>query len=69
MTVGGTTQMAEVRSGGSYLSQSDLRLHFGLGAAAVMDKVEILWPDGKRQSFEKVTAGRFYELEEGGALK
>jgi enediyne biosynthesis protein E4 len=49
ITAGGFTQTAEVRSGGSYLSQSDLRLHFGLGGAAKVDKVEITWPGGSRQ--------------------
>jgi len=38
-----------VRSGGSYLSQSDLRLHFGLANARRVDKVEIWWPSGMRQ--------------------
>jgi hypothetical protein len=43
---GKVTQVEEVRSGGSYLSQNDLRLHFGLGAAAGIDSVEIRWPSG-----------------------
>jgi hypothetical protein len=50
ITAGDLVQTAEVRSGGSYLSQNDLRLHFGLGGAnnkAV--SVEIAWPGGKRQ--------------------
>ena len=45
---GGRRQMNEVRSGGSYLSQSDLRLHFGLDAAETAD-LEIRWPTGKQQ--------------------
>jgi hypothetical protein len=49
VTAGGSTQLDEVRSGGSYLSQSDLRLHFGLGTAAKIDRVEIAWPSGSRQ--------------------
>ncbi len=69
VTSGGTTQMAEVRSGGSYLSQSDLSLHFGLGGAATIDTVGVLWPDGKRQEFAKVAANRFLLLEEGGILQ
>jgi hypothetical protein len=68
VTAGGFTQMDEVRSGGSYLSQSDLRLHFGLGAAAKIDKVEVRWPDGSTQAFEGVAADRFYRLREGGEL-
>ena len=50
VTAGGFVQTAEVISGGSYLSQSDLRLHFGIGSEAVLvDKVEIAWPSGTTQ--------------------
>ncbi len=45
----GHTQIAEVRSGGSYLSQSDLRLHFGLGTAEKAEQIQITWPSGTRQ--------------------
>jgi hypothetical protein len=69
VTTGTMQQMDEVRSGGSYLSQSDVRLHFGLGASARIDKVEVRWPDGVSQTFEGVTADRFYVLKEGGELK
>jgi enediyne biosynthesis protein E4 len=68
VTAGGFTQMDEVRSGGSYLSQSDLRLHFGLGDAAKIDKVEVKWPDGSTQSFDGVAADQFYKLKQGGVL-
>jgi len=44
-TEGGHRQMDEVRSGGSYLSQNDLRVHFGLGKATHAD-VEVRWPSG-----------------------
>jgi hypothetical protein len=49
LTAGGLTQIGEVRSGGSYLSQSDLRLHFGLGSARSIERLEIRWPSGGRQ--------------------
>lgn len=49
LTAGGRTQLSEVRSGGSYISQSDLRLHFGLGGAKVVDRLEIEWPSGAKQ--------------------
>ncbi|OJV42139.1 MAG: hypothetical protein BGO25_18375 [Acidobacteriales bacterium 59-55] len=68
VTTGKLRQMDEVRSGGSYLSQSDLRLHFGLGRSARIDKVEVLWPNGGRQVFENVAGDRFYHLTQGGAL-
>jgi hypothetical protein len=49
IVAGALIQTAEVRSGGSYLSQSDLRLHFGLGAETKVDRVEISWPGGGSQ--------------------
>jgi hypothetical protein len=68
VTTGKMKQMGEVRSGGSYLSQSDLRLHFGLGETARIDKVEVQWPNGKTQVFEGVDADRFYHLKQDGVL-
>jgi hypothetical protein len=61
---GGHAQWGEVRSGGSYLSQSDLRLHFGLGSAAVVDRMEIAWPGGKRQVLENQLADRVLMIKE-----
>lgn len=68
VTTGKMRQMDEVRSGGSYLSQSDLRLHFGLGRSERIDKVEVLWPNGERQAFENIASDRFYHLKQGGEL-
>jgi hypothetical protein len=64
VTAGGFVQTAEVRSGGSYLSQSDLRLHFGLGGAGKVDKVEIDWPGGGRQVETALTADRIVVIRE-----
>jgi hypothetical protein len=49
LTAGGVRQRADVFSGGSYASTSDPRLHFGLGAASRVDKLEIFWPSGRRE--------------------
>ena len=49
LTAGGIRQRADVFSGGSYASSSDPRVHFGLGSATKVDKLEIFWPDGTRQ--------------------
>jgi hypothetical protein len=49
LTAGGVRQRADVFSGASYASSSDPRLHFGLGSASKVDKIEILWPSGLRQ--------------------
>jgi len=64
VTTGSKTQYGEVRSGGSYISQSDFRLHFGLGEAETIDKIEIEWPSGANQIEEDVPVNRIIELEE-----
>jgi hypothetical protein len=64
VTVEGHTQLEEVRSGGSYLSQNDLRLHFGLGSATKMERVEIRWPSGIRQVERDLDADRVITLRE-----
>ncbi len=64
VTAEGHTQLDEVRSGGSYLSQNDLRLHFGLGSARKMERVEIRWPSGIRQVERDLDAGRIITLRE-----
>ncbi len=51
-------QSSEVRSGSSYLSQNDLRLHFGLGDATMVDRVEVHWPDGEVTVRENVEVNR-----------
>ena len=65
ITAGGVTQTDEVRSGGSYLSQSDLRLHFGLGHATKIDSVEIRWPSGNVDKLSGLATDRFYSVLEG----
>jgi enediyne biosynthesis protein E4 len=67
VTVDGVTQMSEVLSGSSYLSQSDVRQHFGLGSARTMSEVRVRWPDGKTQTFHDVASDCFYRLREGGS--
>jgi len=64
VTAGGRTQVDEVRSGGSYLSQNDLRLHFGLGAAQKIERIEIEWPSGVRQELRNVAADKVVLIEE-----
>jgi hypothetical protein len=59
----GHQQMSEVRSGGSYLSQNDLRLHFGLGSASSAD-IKIDWPSGVRQSLNVSSVNRVMTIEE-----
>jgi hypothetical protein len=67
VTAGGTTQRRCVRTGSSYLSQSELTLTFGLGTRPSAEKVEVLWPDGKRESWKEIAAGASYLVEQGRA--
>jgi hypothetical protein len=63
------TQIDEVRAGGSYNSTNDVRLHFGLGGNAMMNKVEVQWPSGLKQEFKDVVSDAIYQIEEGQNLK
>jgi hypothetical protein len=65
VTSGGMVQLGEVLSGGSYLSQNDLRLHFGLGDGDKVDKAEVLWPDGRVDVLTNLAAGQCYQIREG----
>lgn len=64
LTAGGRTQVHEVRSGGSYLSHNDMRLHFGLGAASRVEGIRIRWPNGKTEELAGVDANRFIRIKE-----
>ena len=61
---GEQAQMDEVRSGGSYLSQNDLRIHFGLAKAERAD-IEIHWPSGRVDRISGLAANRIHRLIEG----
>ena len=64
VTAAGRTQVAEVRSGGSYVCQNDLRLHFGLAGSKKAEKVIIRWPGGNSSTFENLEANREHLLKE-----
>ena len=64
VTAAGRTQVAEVRSGGSYVCQNDLRLHFGLAGSKKAEKIIIRWPGGNSSTFENLEANREHLLEE-----
>ncbi|PYV38402.1 MAG: RNA-binding protein, partial [Acidobacteria bacterium] len=61
-------QVDEVRSGGSYLSQSDFCLHFGIGEAERVDEVEVRWPSGSIDRIKDVPANQRLFVEEGKGL-
>ncbi|HEX4424135.1 MAG TPA: CRTAC1 family protein [Terriglobales bacterium] len=55
----------EVRSGSSYISSNDLRLHFGMGSIAAFDRIQVRWPNGNTENFPGGSADRFVDLTEG----
>jgi len=64
MKAGDSSQVREVRSGSSYLSQNDLRLHFGVGTQERVE-LEIRWQNGSVQRFKNVSVNRFLKIVEG----
>jgi len=69
VTAGDLVQFEEVRGGSSYLSQNDLRLHFGLGQQTNMSAVEISWPSGKKEHYRNLLAGFIYTIVENGGVQ
>ncbi len=65
VVAGDLVQVAERRSGGSYLSQNDTRLHFGLEKRGGADRIEVRWPDGTVQTIADVPANRFIAITQG----
>jgi len=65
---GGMAQTEEIHSGGSYLSQNDLRVHFGLNTAAKIESIEIRWPSGKIELLKNLAADKFYSVLEGQGI-
>jgi len=65
LTAAGTRQRADVFSGGSYGSSSDPRVHFGLGSAMKIDKIEIQWPSGSKQEIAVPSVDRIFTVVEG----
>ena len=68
VVAGDLTQIDEVRSGGSYLSQNDLRLHFGLEKRTKIDLVEVRWPSGIIDRHANVNANKILIIKEGKSV-
>jgi enediyne biosynthesis protein E4 len=69
VTAGGKTQVREVKAGSSYLSQNDLRAHFGLGTATRIERVDIRWPSGTNDVIRNVPVNHIVTVVEGQGLK
>lgn len=65
---GGQNQIRMVRGGSSYLSQSELPVTFGVGAATSVDRVEIEWPSGDKQEFKSLATGKDYQVIENNRI-
>lgn len=61
-------QIEEVRSGGSYYSQNDLRMHFGLGKAQTVKRLEIQWPSGAVETFKNLSVNQILTIKEGAGI-
>ena len=61
-------QIDEVRSGGGYLSQNDLRVHFGLGKAETVERLEIRWPSGQVDTLKNISANQVITVKEGKGI-
>jgi hypothetical protein len=68
LTSGSRTQIRDVKAGSSYLSQNDLRAHFGLGAVARVDRIEVLWPSGRVEAVASVAANQIITIDEGKGI-
>ena len=64
----GKTQWALVRTGSSYLSQSELALTFGLGSATAVKRIEVTWPDGKTESVPRTTGDQTITIKQGSGV-
>ena len=67
VTASGRKQIDETRSGGSFISQNDFRLHFGLGKSTTAD-VSVRWQDGRVETFRGVASGYALTIEEGKGI-
>jgi enediyne biosynthesis protein E4 len=68
LTAAGIKQRGDVMSGGSFESSNDFRIHFGLGDATSIEKVEIRWPDGVKETYTLPAIDRYFSIEEGKGL-
>jgi len=68
VTAGGQTQVRDVRAGSSYLGQNDLRVHFGLGHAAMADRVEVTWPSERVEVLSTVAVNQIVTIHEGRGI-
>ena len=69
LSAGGLAQRADVTSGGSFASSSDVRVHFGLGSKTVVDAIDIVWPDGRKERLKAAGVDRVLKVTEGSGIQ
>jgi hypothetical protein len=65
LTADGVTRVEEVRGGGSYYAQNDLRIHFGLGEVTHIDRIDVRWPSGLEETLSGIQIDRLTTVKEG----
>jgi tetratricopeptide (TPR) repeat protein len=68
LRAGGLTRIREVKAGSSYQSQNDLRVHFGLGTASRIDRLELRWPSGAVDVLENIAVNQILTVREGEGI-
>ena len=68
LVTGSRTQIRDIKAGTSYLSQNDLRAHFGLGNASAAERIDVLWPSGRTETITNVMANETIDIEEGKSV-
>jgi hypothetical protein len=68
LTAGAVTQMREIKAGSSYLGESDLRVHFGIGRATDISRIEIRWPSGATELIQNTPANGILTISEGKGI-
>ena len=68
LVTGSRTQIRDIKAGTSYLSQNDLRAHFGLGDASAAERIDVLWPSGRTETITNVMANETIDIEEGKSV-
>jgi enediyne biosynthesis protein E4 len=68
LTSASRSQIEEVKAGSSYISSSDPRLHFGLAADSIIDKLEIRWPNGSMETLKNIPADAIYTITESQGI-
>jgi hypothetical protein len=68
VTAAARTQLRDVKAGASYLSQNDLRVHVGLGAATSAEIIDVQWPSGRMETMRNVQANQIITIEEGAGI-